>query len=123
MSIIKTKEDLDKLLLTSVELNGTDLHFTVGAYPAIRINGKVKYLRTNNSITVEDVTRIASFIMPEEKPKNHDNCYNCTFPYSIPGKGRFRVNLFKQRSSYCASFRIGNFYCPTKEQLRLPKEI
>ena len=66
LSIIKTKEDLDKLLLTSVELNGTDLHFTVGAYPAIRINGKVKYLRTDNRITVEDVTRIASFIMPEE---------------------------------------------------------
>lgn len=123
MSIIRTKEDLDSLLLKCIELNGTDLHFSVGAYPAVKIYGKVKFLRTDSRVSVSDVKNIASIIIPDEIKRNKDECDNCTFPYSIVGQGRFRVNLFKQRSSYSASFRIGNFYCPTKEQLRLPDEI
>ena len=123
MSIIKTKSDLDNLLLNCIELNGTDLHFSVGAYPAVRIGGKVKYLKTENRILMDDVENIMEFIVPVGKFNDYDDFHNSTFSYSIAGKGRFRVNIFKQRNSYCASFRIGNFYCPTKEELRLPDEI
>ncbi|MEX1376318.1 MAG: ATPase, T2SS/T4P/T4SS family [Eubacteriales bacterium] len=123
MSIINTKSDLDNLLLSCIELNGTDLHFSVGAYPAVRIHGEVKYLKTEQRVMTEDVENIMEFIVPVGKFNDYDDFHNSTFSYSIAGKGRFRVNIFKQRNSYCASFRIGNFYCPSKEELRLPDEI
>ena len=123
MTIIRTKEDLDNLLLKCIDINGTDLYFSVGTYPAVRIHGVIKYLKTEAKVTEEDVKNIAQYIAPKEKLNNRENCYNCTFPYSILDKGRFRVNLHKQRRSYCVSFRIGKFYCPTKAQLRLPDEI
>lgn len=73
MSIIRTKEDLDKLLLKCIDLNGTDLHFSVGAYPAVKIYGKVKFLKTDNRVSVEDVKNIASIIIPDELKKTMTN--------------------------------------------------
>jgi len=123
MSIIKTKVDLDNLLLSCIDIKATDLHFSVGAYPAVRVNGKVEYLETQNKVRVDDVENIMELIIPVGKFNDYDEFHNSTFSYSIAGRGRFRVNVFKQRNSYCAAFRIGNFYCPTKEELRLPDEI
>jgi len=123
MGIIITKPNLDELLLKCIELEATDLHFTVGAYPAVRIHGSIKFLKTHDKVTTNDVDTIMNLIVPQNKINKDDKFNSSTFSYSIAGRGRFRVNIYKQRGSYCASFRIGNFYSPTKEQLRLPDEI
>ena len=123
MSIIKTKEDLDNLLLSCIELNGTDLHFSAGAYPAVKIDGEVEYIKTEQRVEADDVESIMEFIIPFGKFDDYEQFHNSTFSYSVQGKGRFRVNIFKQRNTYCATFRVGNFYIPTIEQLRLPEEL
>lgn len=123
MSIVNTRQDIDNLLLKCVELKATDLHFSVGAYPAVRVHGDIKYLKTEQKIKLDDVRNIISSIMPQRKLEDLEKAHTCTFSYSIAGRGRFRVNVFTQRGSFCASFRIGNFYCPTKEQLRLPAQV
>src|SRR5450759_397642 len=43
--------------------------------------------------------------------------------YSIPGKTRFRVNIFSQRGTYAIVLRVIPEGIPTLEQLKMPKEL
>jgi len=45
------------------------------------------------------------------------------FAYSIPGQGRFRVNVFRQRGSVSLAARRVNTHIPTFEELLLPPVV
>jgi twitching motility protein PilT len=45
------------------------------------------------------------------------------FPYSIPSRGRFRVNVFKQRGTYAIVMRVIASKIPTIAELKLPTSL
>jgi twitching motility protein PilT len=45
---------------------------------------------------------------------------SCDSSYSLPGKARFRVNIFSQRGNYSAVLRKLNTKIPSLDELRLP---
>ena len=49
------KQNLDKILLELDSRIGSDVHFNVGKYPAIRVDGNLNFLETENILTKEDV--------------------------------------------------------------------
>ncbi len=113
---------LNELLLKIMEVGASDLHLSVGAFPAVRRKGVIEFQRNLPKITQNDIEGIISAIahkeMKEELIKNN----NCAFSYAIPHRGRFRVCIYKQRGTYFITFRVSNFNTPTKEALRLPDE-
>ena len=48
---------------------------------------------------------------------------SCDLSYSVPGKSRFRVNVFQQRGSYAPVMRVIPSKIPTFEELNLPAEL
>src|SRR5438874_11171355 len=48
---------------------------------------------------------------------------SCDLSYSVPGKSRFRVNVFQQRGSYALVMRVIPSNIPTFEELNLPAEL
>lgn len=58
-------------------------------------------------------------IEPFANSLNHDD----DFSFALPGVGRFRVNVFRQRGSYGAVIRVIPFTLPTPEEYNIPDEV
>ena len=113
---------LNQILLKCVEASASDLHLSVGMYPAVRKRGKIIFLSDLKRIMQEDMTELLTGILRKEHLAELGTKKSCAFAYAIPGKGRFRVCIYQQRGTYFLTFSVGSFSVPTKESLRLPSE-
>ncbi|MCL1892684.1 MAG: PilT/PilU family type 4a pilus ATPase [Holophagaceae bacterium] len=115
---------INDLLTTIVELGGSDLHIKVGNYPVARIKGKLTPLTQFSKLTQEDTIAMANSLITTEKhrQKFKDN-YDTDLAYSLPGKGRFRCNVFKQRGTIGIVMRVIPMKIYSVEDLMLPNII
>ena len=115
--------ELDDLLRVAVERRASDLHLKVGNPPVMRVDGRLIPMVEQRRLTPEDVIRMAFGIMsPAQKAKFKEK-NEIDMAYSVPGLGRFRVNVFQQRGTVGIVLRV----VPTKilgfEELNLPRVL
>ncbi|WP_303864623.1 type IV pilus twitching motility protein PilT [Alkalibaculum bacchi] len=115
----KVKKDLLILMDETIKREASDLHITVGVPPMIRVNGKLEYL-SDDVYSVEDTQNMVMSIMNEEQFNTLKEKGQIDYSYSNTGKGRFRINAYKQRGSYSIACRLVNFQIPSLEELHLP---
>jgi twitching motility protein PilT len=112
--------NLNELLKVTFEKRASDLHVKVGVPPILRIDGKLTPLETEKRLTQEDVLATAQGIMnPVQKAKFTEK-NELDMAYAVPGLGRFRVNVFKQRGSVGMVFRLVPAKILNFEELNLP---
>lgn len=114
--------DLDKLLLTTVERQGSDLHLTGGAPPAVRVRGELVQLDFPELWPSDIENLILPVLHPSQRQAFEDNL-ELDFSYSIPGVGRFRCNLMRQRGSIAVAFRVVPYNPPILDELKLPPTV
>src|ERR671934_2213474 len=114
---------IDELLEHMVERNASDLHVTTGAPPVIRVRGDVQRLEGYDPLTPEDTQQLLYRILSSEQQKHLELKRQLDFSHSIPGLARFRVNVFFQRESVAAAFRLIPDELKTLEELGLPASL
>lgn len=115
--------NLNDLLKVTFEKRASDLHIKVGVPPILRIDGKLIPLETEKRLTQEDSLAIALGIMnPVQKAKFTEK-NELDMAYAVPGLGRFRVNVFKQRGSVGMVFRQVPAKILNFEELMLPSVL
>jgi len=85
-----------------------------------RINGALVPF-TKQRLTPEQTRAIALQLIPHDRDRariDELNDYDCS--WGIPGVGRFRVNILRQRGSFMIVMRVIPFEIPTFEALGLP---
>ena len=112
---------IDDLLRTMLERGGSDLHITVGTPPGIREQGDLVPIEGMRPLTPRDTQAMVLSMLSEEQRKRFETELELDFAYSIPGVSRFRANVFQQRNSLGAVFRVIPIEIPTIEQLGLPR--
>ena len=112
---------VDDLLRLMIERNASDLHITVGSPPGLRLRGEITPLEEMRSLTTKDTQTMLMSILSEEQRRRFENELELDFAYSLPGVSRFRANIFQQRNSMGAVFRMIPLRIPTIEELHLPK--
>ncbi|MDQ2085282.1 type IV pilus twitching motility protein PilT [Herbivorax sp. ANBcel31] len=114
--------NLEKLLETLVNENGSDLHITVGIPPTIRKNGRLIKIGEKDLSALETEDYITQIT---DKPQMEEilNSGHVDFSFSLEGIGRFRVNSFKQRGSFGAAIRLVNSKVKTIQELGLPDVV
>lgn len=110
---------VDQVLLEVIERGASDLHITVGAPPVIRLNGQLAPL-DYPKLMPQDTKEMLYGILTQEQRETLERNWEYDFSYSLPGKGRFRVNIFFQRNSLSAAFRLIPVKIPTLQELHLP---
>ena len=60
-------------------------------------------------------------LLSEEQRRRFETELELDFAYSIPGLSRFRTNIFQQRNSMGAVFRVIPLKIPTLDDLQLPR--
>jgi twitching motility protein PilT len=111
---------LEKIIKAAVERGASDLHIKAGDVFRARINGKLVPL-TKQRLTPDQTKSIAlKLISSEEDRARIDRLRDFDCSWGMPGVGRFRVNVLRQRSSFMIVMRVIPFTVPSIESLRLP---
>jgi twitching motility protein PilT len=111
---------IDDLLEQMVQIGASDLHITVNSPPAYRVRGHIVRAEGFEPFTDEDTRSILYRILSSEQQKHFELNRQLDFAYSMPGLARFRVNVYFQRESVGAAFRLIPAEIKTLEELSLP---
>ena len=113
---------IEEILRLAKEIDASDIHMAPGSPLMFRINGRLVSQKTEimKPKEVEDTIRP---VMTEEQLDDLERIGELDFAFSIPGFSRVRVNIFSQRGTYAASFRILSYEVPTPESLGIPKAV
>ncbi len=117
--------DIQELLSKTVQNNASDLHLVVGEHPVLRIDGRLTNLNTYPELTTESMNQMIGGILSESQKELLETNRNIDFSYAFGGGnygdlGRFRVNLYYQRGTLAAAFRLLPAKIRTIEELGLP---
>jgi twitching motility protein PilT len=115
--------DFAEVLLEVVDRRASDLHITAGAPPMIRGRGRLTPMEGYPVLTPTDTREIVYSILSDGQRQKFENNWQIDFAYQIPGKGRFRVNAYFQRSAVGAAFRLIPFEVVPLETLGLPPVV
>jgi twitching motility protein PilT len=114
---------MDKIIRAAVERGATDLHIKAGDVFRARINGRLVGL-TKQRLTPDQTRAIALRLIasPDDRARIDSlRDYDCS--WGMPGVGRFRVNVLRQRSSVMVVMRVIPFAVPTLDSLGLPPAL
>lgn len=115
--------DLRDLLKIAVERKASDLHIKVGSPPVIRIDNRLVPLSEKPRISQEDAIRMIFSVMNEEQREHFKRKHEVDIAYSIQGLGRFRANIFQQRSTVGMVMRVIPIKIQSIEELNLPPVV
>lgn len=110
------------MLKMAVENDASDLHLKVGSPPCLRIHGELQPMALP-VLTPQETEQFALSIMNEKQKNRFGEKAEVDFAYSLPGVGRFRINVYRQRGSVSLAIRRVTFEHPSIEELNLPPVI
>ena len=117
------RADLDELLTAMVADHGSDLHLTAGSPPAVRVNGSLERLPDRPRLMPSDTDLLVRSILSDKDWGVFDRTQELDTAYTLPGVGRFRLNVFRQRSAVGAVFRSIANHIPALSELGVPESV
>jgi twitching motility protein PilT len=114
---------LADLLEALIQCGGSDLHLTAGAPPTIRLHGVMRPVEDTPRFTPPDLQRIVYQIISQKQRERFEENLELDFAYSLPGRARFRVNVYRQRDSIGAVFRVIPTEIKPLEALGMPPQV
>jgi len=112
--------DFQELLKRMVKEKASDLFLKVGSPPSLRIDGKIRFMQAE-ALTPETALSIFETVRRAQLDDlGEAGEVDCA--YDVPGVGRFRVNVYKQRGYASFAFRHIEKTIPGFEELGLPME-
>ena len=116
--------NLDDLLQEIVDAHGTDLHLSVGSVPRFRKYGTIMQMNyaVLNDETMEELV-MNKTLMDLQLRTNLNTVGQVDISYTIPSGTRFRVNVFRQKGSLAAVFRVLPATIPDYTKLGLPYSV
>ena len=114
---------IDTLLERVAAEDASDLHLTAGAPPVLRIRGRLQPLEEFEPFTPEETRDLLYRILSTEQQKRLEVDRQLDFSYALPGVARFRVNVYFQRDSLAAAFRLVPKLIKSAAELGLPEVL
>ncbi|HYV85331.1 MAG TPA: type IV pilus twitching motility protein PilT [Patescibacteria group bacterium] len=111
---------INDLLKIATERRASDLHLKVGGFPIIRVSGHLMALSELSRLSQEDTIAMAFSIMSGRQKQKFKDHFEIDLAYSVPGLGRFRVNIFQQRGTVGLVLRVIPSKILTVEELMMP---
>ncbi len=114
---------INDILKAAAERKASDVHIKVGAHPVVRIDGKLQLLTEFKRLMQEDTIAMAFSMMSSRQKERFKQFLETDIAYSVPGLGRFRVNIFQQRGSVGMVLRLIPSRILNFKELQLPRVL
>ncbi len=109
-----------QLLQKSVAAGARDVHLKVGQPPGARVRGDIVYFRLD-ALTGENTEAMARHVIFDEEVLEHlKTLREYDTSYEVFGLGRFRVNIYRQRSTLALVLRVIPEIVPSLDALGAP---
>jgi twitching motility protein PilT len=115
------REKLHRLLRLGIEKGASDIHFQVGNLPLYRFNGNLVELRYK-VLSAQDTETMTALLM-EGDPRSRAEFNEVDLAYELPGEGRFRVNISRQRRFHNIVLRVIPLQIKSFDELNLPNSL
>jgi len=115
--------NLQAALRAMLALGASDLHVTSGAYPMVRLDGELQPLEEFGRMESESMQRSIYNILSQKQREQYEEILELDFSYALIGEARFRVNLYRQRDSIGAAFRVIPYEIKPLESLGIPPSV
>jgi len=113
---------IDAFLKLGREQGCSDIHFTVGLPPLVRLDGELTPLKYRD-LTAEEIGSIVTEILGDRHREKLSETGSVDVSYSGDEVGRFRINICRHNLGYSAFCRVIPSAPPTLSELGLPPVI
>ena len=113
---------IDEILHTAIALNATDIHIQAGLPPVYRVQKRL-IQKGGVRLGPQETEELVFSLMTDQQKQIFREKLDHDFSCAVPGRGRFRVNVFRQRDSVAAALRRIPIEVPSLESLGLPASM
>lgn len=114
---------IDRLVELALDANASDLHFTSGRHPTIRVQGQLRPLTDQPKLSADNVDSLLREILSEDEMHTFTRERSLDFSFAYSDQARFRCNAFFQRGAPAAAMRLIPPHVRTLEELNLPSTL
>jgi twitching motility protein PilT len=124
---VQEEEDVQipipELLGALLDHGGSDLHLTAGSAPVVRVHGELERVEGYPPLSPRALQGMIYAILPQKLRERFEQELELDMSYSLPGRARFRVNVYMQRDAIGAAFRVIPFEIKQIDELGLPTVV
>jgi twitching motility protein PilU len=113
---------LEPYLKIMVEKQASDLFFVTGAPPNMKVQGKTTAI-AKNAFGTGQVQKLAYSLLSDDQIRDFEINRELNLGFTLESVGRFRVNVFIQRSEVSMVIRYIKWIIPTIDELGLPQVL
>ena len=113
---------MEDLLRLVVDEGASDLHLSVGAPPAVRLNGRLLKLEVR-PLTPEDTETLARAITSEANLQRVNQDGSVDFGFSFRDADRFRVSVYRERGNLALALRAVPKKMMSLEEIGMPPAV
>jgi twitching motility protein PilU len=122
MSREPTTKLLEPYLKVMVEKQGSDLFFVTGAPPNMKLQGKTSAI-AKKPFETGQVQKLVYSLLSDEQIRDFEINRELNLGFTLDSVGRFRVNIFIQRSEVSMVIRYIKWEIPSLDELGLPQVL
>ncbi len=115
--------DLSAILNFAVKEKASDVHIKAGLPPILRINGSLTPIKNHPRLAPDEVAQTSMSLMNDTQKNTFKDNHQVDIAHSVPGLGRFRVNIFQQRGAVGIVLRVIPMQIQSFEELHLPEVL
>jgi len=112
-----------ELLERVLELGASDLHLTAGAKPTVRVHGALRQLEDFPVLMPNETQAMIYSILTQRQRERLEGELELDCAHALPGKARFRLNVYYQRDAIGAAFRLIPQEIKPLEELGIPPRV
>jgi twitching motility protein PilT len=115
-------EIFTRILQGAISAGASDVHLKVDGPVIFRISGELVPVEAPYP-TADWLGNVLKHIVPDYLQAQILAQHEADFAYTLPGVGRFRVNVFRQRGNHVVALRLVKAQVRSFDELRLPPII
>jgi twitching motility protein PilT len=113
--------EFQELLKKVVEVGASDVHLKTGIPPVVRFREELRLLSRNfPALTGDQLRAYCKAVVPDRLKLDFSAGKEIDMAYSLPGIGRFRLNIFRHRGQVAIVGRLIPFEIRSLDDLALP---
>jgi twitching motility protein PilT len=120
---VETRVPVAELLNKVLELGASDLHLAAGAQPTVRVHGALRQLEDYPVLMPNETQAMLYSILTQRQRERLETELELDCAHSLPGKARFRLNVYYQRDAIGAAFRVIPDEIKPLDALGIPPQI
>jgi twitching motility protein PilT len=114
---------LDELLTGAFNIGASDIHLKVGSRPALRVEGRLIFIKDAPEFSNEGLQRMIYSILNDKQRERFERDKELDLAYSVPNLSRFRINVFQERGGIACALRSIPYQIRGFKELNLPSVL